>query len=83
MTNACKIRISVSERIENFVGKGKYAGYQHFLLFQQCFLEPSLRFVKSGSCVVKGKEKKIVEPFPKRQILDSSKLKVCRRQFQI
>ena len=57
------------------MGKGKNAGYQHFLLFQQCFLKPSLRVVKSGSCVVKGKGKKIVEPFPKRQISDSSKLK--------
>ena len=25
------------ERIENIVGKGENAGYQHFLLFQQCF----------------------------------------------
>ena len=27
----------VMERVENFVGKGRNAGYQHFLLFPQCF----------------------------------------------
>ena len=30
--------ISVSCREENIVGKGENAGYQHFLLFPQCFL---------------------------------------------
>ena len=25
------------DRVENIVGKGENAGYQHFLLFQQCF----------------------------------------------
>ena len=25
------------ERVENIVGKSENAGYQHFLLFQQCF----------------------------------------------
>ena len=25
------------ERVENSVGKGENAGYQHFLLFPQCF----------------------------------------------
>ena len=25
------------ERVENIVGKGENAGYQHFLLFPQCF----------------------------------------------
>ena len=29
-------------REENGVGKGENAGYQHFLLFQQCFQKPSL-----------------------------------------
>ena len=29
--------ISVFDRVENFVGKGENAGYQHFLLFKQCF----------------------------------------------
>ena len=28
-------------RVENFVGKGENAGYQHFLLFLQCFQKVS------------------------------------------
>ena len=28
-------------RVENIVGKGENAGYQHFLLFQQCFQKAS------------------------------------------
>ena len=28
---------SVLETVENIVGKGENAGYQHFLLFPQCF----------------------------------------------
>ena len=31
----------VFERVENMVGKGENAGYQHFLLFPQCFQESS------------------------------------------
>ena len=27
--------------VENIVGKGENAGYQHFLLFPQCFQKPS------------------------------------------
>ena len=46
--NAPKIKISESERLENIVGKGENAGYQHFLLFPQCFQKPSL----SGSLKV-------------------------------
>ena len=29
--------IFVLDRVENIVGKGENAGYQHFLLFSQCF----------------------------------------------
>ena len=29
------------ERVENIVGKGENAGYQHFLLFLQCFQKAS------------------------------------------
>ena len=29
--------IFVFDRVENIVGKGQNAGYQHFLLFPQCF----------------------------------------------
>ena len=35
-------------REENIVGKGENAGYQHFLLFLQCFQKPSV----SGSLKV-------------------------------
>ena len=35
-------------RVEKIVGKGENAGYQHFLLFPQCFQKPSL----SGSLKV-------------------------------
>ena len=34
--NEKKIKL-VLGRVENTVGKGGNAGYQHFLLFQQCF----------------------------------------------
>ena len=32
-----KTTISLFDVIENSVGKGENAGYQYFLLFQQCF----------------------------------------------
>ena len=32
-----KMMIFVFGRVENIVGKGENAGYQHFLLFPQCF----------------------------------------------
>ena len=32
-----QMMISVFDRVENIVGKGENAGYQHFLLFPQCF----------------------------------------------
>ena len=31
----------VSERVENIVGNGENAGFQHFFLFPQCFQKPS------------------------------------------
>ena len=31
--------ISGYDRVENIMGKGENAGYQHFLLFLQCFLK--------------------------------------------
>ena len=42
-----KLKIT-SECVENIVGKGENAGYQHFLLFPQCFQKASL----SGSLKV-------------------------------
>ena len=33
--------ISAFDSVENIVGKGENAGYQHFLLFPQCFEKAS------------------------------------------
>ena len=42
-------------RVENIMGKGGNAGYQHFLLFPYCFLKLSFPDVlKSRDCVVMG-----------------------------
>ena len=39
----------VHGRVENIVGKGENAGYQHFLLFPQCFQKLShLEVLKVG-----------------------------------
>ena len=35
------LMISVFDRLENVAGKGENAGYQHFLLFPQCFQNAS------------------------------------------
>ena len=44
----------VLEKVENIVGKGGNAGYQHFLLYLQCFEKASFtRSLKEGLC---GKE---------------------------
>ena len=40
--------ISVFDRVEKIVGKGENAGYQHYLLFRQCFQKTSF----SGSLKV-------------------------------
>ena len=37
-----KTRISVFDSREDIVGKGENAGYQHFLLFPQCFQKTSV-----------------------------------------
>ena len=39
--NVAKIMISLTDRLENIAGKGENAGYQHFLLFPQCFQKAS------------------------------------------
>ena len=47
--NLAKMTISVFDRVENTVGKGEIAGYQHFLLFPQCFPKSfSLGSLKDG-----------------------------------
>ena len=47
--NVAKIMISDFDGVENIVRKGENAGYQHFLLFSQCFQKASF----SGSLKVK------------------------------
>ena len=42
--------ISVFDRVENIAGKGENAGYQHFLLFPQCFKKDS--FPDASKCVI-------------------------------
>ena len=39
--NLVRMLISLLDRVANTVGKGENAGYQHFLLFPQCFPKPS------------------------------------------
>ena len=46
--DANEMMICLSDRVENIVGKGENAGYQHFLLFSQCFQKLSF----SGSLKV-------------------------------
>ena len=41
MIRIIKMTISLFGRVENTVGKGENAGYQHFLLFPQSFPKPS------------------------------------------
>ena len=38
-------------RVENIVGKGENDGYQHFLLFPQCFQKASFPEVSKGVIV--------------------------------
>ena len=40
--NVTPVTNFVLRRVENIVGKGENAGYQHFLLFPQCFQKASL-----------------------------------------
>ena len=55
--NIAQMMISVFDWLETIVGKGENAGYQHFLLFPQCFQRAYfLGSLKSGLC---GKEPKL------------------------
>ena len=40
--NVVQIMICVSDMVKNIVEKGENAGYQHFLLFPECFQKASL-----------------------------------------
>ena len=47
--------IPLLDRVGNTKGKGENAGYQHFLLFPQCFPGPSsLGVIKSRDCMEKS-----------------------------
>ena len=53
--NASRTPKFLLDRVENIVGKGENAGYQHFFLFPKCFQEPSFsRLLKVGACVLKS-----------------------------
>ena len=39
--NVARMVISLYDRVQNIMGKGENAGYQHFLLFLQCFQKAS------------------------------------------
>ena len=47
--NLARMRVSLFEQIENSVGKGGNAGYQHFLLLSQCIEKSNLQvLLKTG-----------------------------------
>ena len=48
--NFAKIAISLVHTVENTVRKGENTGYQHFLLFSQCFPKPSSLQFLSVKC---------------------------------
>ena len=64
--------ISLFHRVQNTVRKGKNAGYQHFLLFPQCFLKGCLKC----DCVAKGEAIKILS------IIQSVKPQACSKPVQ-
>ena len=60
-SNFVGMMISLFDRVENTVGKGENVGYLHFLLFPQCFLNPSsLGLLKVGI---------VCKPFPKQALV--------------
>ena len=68
--------------VENIVGKGENAGYQHFLLFPQCFQKSfSYGVVKGRDCVVR------VNPFPNKpyfsRVCSTSLLKTLWRNEKL
>ena len=44
--------ISLFDRVENTVGKGENAAFQHFLLFPKCFPKPFIFLPRPGGSVV-------------------------------
>ena len=54
----------VMGKVENIVGEGENAGYQHFFLFPQCFQKSSLiRWLKVVIVWVKSHETNIISVF--------------------
>ena len=51
--SVAKMTIIFCDRLENTLGKGGNAGYQHFLFFPKCFPKHFL-VVKSPLCAVKS-----------------------------
>ena len=45
LVDLAKMMRSIFDRIENMVEKGENAGYQHFLLFPQCFQNTVLSLI--------------------------------------
>ena len=66
--NVTEMMISPFDRVENTVGKGENAGYQHSLFFPYCFPKPSSEgLLKSG---LWSKELKVlISPFKRRNCL--------------
>ena len=66
-TNITKMMILVLGTVENIVGKGENAGYQHFLFFPQYFQKGSDILTLSQTLNFRFSQSE----------------RVCRRQFQI
>ena len=62
-----KMMTSVFDRVGNIVGKGENAGYQHFLLFPQCFQKLTVSGLLTLGIVWER-----VNPLPHMPILGSS-----------
>ena len=63
-------------RVENIVGRGENAGYQHFLLFPKCFKKPSPSGSLKARIVGRRVHRlvwKVVNPFPNKPCI----LRVC------
>ena len=98
-SNVAEMTLSLFIRVENTMGKGEHAGYQHFLLFQQCFFKNLLLLGQLNSRIVFKGLKYIFEAAETYMSNSLTKEgltryqttnfrlfqteRVCRRQFQI
>ena len=67
-------RCLLLDRVENIVGKGENAGYQHFLLFPQCF-QKSRR-----NQILYGIELKLSPPYRFKSILEKIAFDVVKQE---